>query len=144
MRNSSDGHGNPDAEGNAPKKKILIIDDDMVHLEIAVEVLQGEQFEVIAHNDGTSVIDRVKALQPDLVLLDFHMPGVCGDGVAAQFRTEPTISHIPLVFYSAYDEDSLRKIASTAGAQGYICKWNIGDLQKKIKQYLHMPLSGDD
>jgi CheY-like chemotaxis protein len=126
------------------KKKILIIDDDVLHLEIAAEMLHGEQFEVIAHNDGSSVLDRVKTIQPDLVLLDINMPGVSGDGLAVLFRADAEISHIPLVFYSSYDEESLRKLVSEAGVRGYICKWNIGELQQKVKQYLDMPLSSNE
>ena len=123
------------------KKKILIIDDDVLHLEIAAEILQDEQLEVIAHSDGASVLDRVKTVRPDLVLLDINMPGVSGDELVALVRADAKISHIPLVYYSSYDEDTLRKLVSASGASGYICKWNIGELQKKVKQHLNLSLS---
>lgn len=126
------------------KKKILIIDDDLLHLEIAAEMLQDEQLEVIAHNDGASVFDRVKTVRPDLVLLDIHMPGVSGDELVGLFRADAAIKHIPLVYYSSYDEDVLRRLVSSSGASGYICKWNIGELQRKVKHYLNLPMREKD
>ena len=113
----------------------------MLHLEIAAEMLQDEQLEVIVHNQGADIMERVKTVRPDLVLLDIHMPGMSGNELVALVRADAKISHIPLVYYSSYDEDSLRKLVSASGASGYICKWNIGELQKKVKQHLNLSLS---
>jgi CheY-like chemotaxis protein len=124
------------------KQKILVVDDDEMHLLIAKELLQDE-FDVITHHNGFGVTDRVRALQPDLVLIDINMPGLSGDRLASLLRAGDDTSHVPIVFYSSNDEDSLREIVSTCDVRGYICKGDIVNLRKKVSQYLARQI-GDD
>lgn len=116
------------------KKKILVIDDDELHLYTTRELLQDEDCEVIIHksNYGIGVTNLVRELQPDLILLDINMPGISGEQLAKLLRWR----NAPFIFYSSNDEDSLRESASRYGAKGYICKGDITDLKSKVKQYL--------
>jgi len=116
------------------KKKILVVDDDDLHLYTTRELLQDEQLEVITHksNHGIGVTNLVRELQPDLVLLDINMPGISGDMLAKLLRWRDT----PFIFYSSNDEESLKESASRFGARGYICKGDIAQLKNKVKQYL--------
>ncbi len=118
------------------KKKILVVDDDEMHLQIARELIQDDQFEVITHLNGFGVMDRVKTLHPDLVLIDINMPGLSGDRLAVMFRSGDETSHIPIVFYSSNDENALREIVSTCDVKGYICKGDHGNLRKKVAEFL--------
>lgn len=118
------------------KKTVLMIDDDELHLEFAAEVLQDERVEVVAHLGGTDAFERVRALQPDLVLLDVNMPGVSGEELALQLRNDEQTKHIPIVFYSANDGGSLRKLVSDCNVLGYICKGNIHEFRSRVKHYL--------
>ncbi|HUL00285.1 MAG TPA: response regulator [Nitrospirota bacterium] len=116
------------------KKKILVIDDDELHLYTTRELLQDEDCEVISHksNYGIGVTNLVRELQPDLILLDINMPGISGEQLAKLLRWRNT----PFVFYSSNDEDSLRESALRHGAKGYICKGNIVELKNIVKKYL--------
>jgi CheY-like chemotaxis protein len=118
------------------KKKILIVDDDELHLYTTRELLQEERFEVFTHKNGFGVTHLVNMLQPDLVLLDVHMPGLSGDQLASLLRADSGAANVPVVFHSSNDEDSLRESVSLYGAKGYICKGNVADLKKKVHQYL--------
>lgn len=118
------------------KKIVLMIDDDELHLEFAAEVLRDEQVEVVAHLGGTDALERVRALQPDLVLLDINMPDVSGTELARQFREDEKTKNIPIVFYSGKDGASLRKLVSDCNVLGYICKGNIHEFRSRIKHYL--------
>ena len=123
------------------KKKILVVDDDTVLLNMTKDLLEfeNEQFEVITHLFGVGAADLARALQPDLVLLDINMPVLSGDKLAAQMRMNADTGHIPIVFYSSNDEDSLRESVAASGVRGYICKGNISDLRNKVNQYLNIP-----
>jgi CheY-like chemotaxis protein len=123
----------------AKKKKIVVVDDDEMHLQIAKEFLQDEQIEVMTHQNGTGAFDRVSTIRPDLVLIDVNMPGLSGDKLAVLIRACNDTSHIPVVFYSSNDEQSLREIVSTCDAHGYICKGDFNNLRKKVSQYLFLP-----
>jgi DNA-binding NarL/FixJ family response regulator len=116
------------------KKKILVVDDDDLHLYTTSELLQDEQWEIFTYksNHGIGVTNHVKNLQPDLILLDINMPGLSGEQLAKLLRWRNT----PFLFYSSNDEDSLRESVLRYGAAGYICKGDIAELKNKVKQYL--------
>ncbi len=123
------------------KKRVLIIDDDEMHLTIVKQVLHDERIEVITHHSGFGVTYLVSELQPDLVLLDINMPVFSGEHIAHLLRLEYDTQNIPIVFYSSADEDSLRESVSTCGVHGYICKGDIASLRNKVDQYLSLPVT---
>ena len=116
------------------KKKILVVDDDDLHLYTTKELLQDEHWEVMTYksNNGIGVTTFVKDTQPDIILLDVNMPGLSGDQLAKLLRWR----NAPFIFYSSNDEESLRESASKYGARGYICKGEIAELKNKVKHYL--------
>jgi len=122
------------------KKKVLMIDDDKLHLYTSKELLQNERIEVVVHSSGFGVTNLVRELQPDLVLLDVNMPALSGDRLAQLLCFDNDTRHVPVVFYSSNDEDSLSSIVNTYGAKGYICKGNIAELRKKVDFYLNLPI----
>ena len=118
------------------KKKILVVDDDQMLLNVTKELLQNELYDIITHHEGKGVMNLVSQIQPDLVLLDINMPVLSGDTLAMLLRANTDTRHIRIVFYSSNDEDSLRECVSACGVQGYICKGDILNLRNKVDQYL--------
>ena len=116
------------------KKKVLVVDDDELHLYTTKELLQDEFCEVITHksNHGIGVTTLVRDVQPDLILLDVNMPGLSGDQLAKLLRWR----NAPFIFYSSNDEDSLRELAAQYGAKGYISKGDIAELKSMVNKYL--------
>ena len=125
------------------KKKVLVVDDDELHFYTTRELLRDDRFEVITHQHGFGVTSLMRELNPDLVLLDINMPALPGDKLARLLRSTSDISHIPIVFYSSNDEESLRECVMTHGVRGYICKGDILNLRERVNQYLDLP-AGDD
>ncbi len=121
---------------NQTKKRIFVVDDDEMHLDIVKELVENEGIEVITHHNGFGAVNRILELKPDLVLLDINMPGVSGDKLAAMLRANHEANHVPIVFYSSNDECSLREIVSACKVQGYICKGDIANLRQNINLYL--------
>jgi DNA-binding NarL/FixJ family response regulator len=121
------------------KKKVLVVDDDEMHLYTTKELLQDDRIEVITHKSkyGIGVTNLVRELQPDLILLDVNMPGLSGDKLAKLLRWRNS----PFIFYSSNDEDSLRELASRHGAKGYICKGDIAELKNRVNTYLSEQVS---
>lgn len=118
------------------KKKVLVVDDDELHLYTTKELLQNEQVEVITHKNWLGATTRVREVQPDLVLLDVNMPALSGDRLSALIKPYCDSTRTPIVFYSSNDEDSLRELAATHGVRGYICKGDPAELRKKVSQFL--------
>jgi CheY-like chemotaxis protein len=79
--------------------KFLVCDDDPV-IRYLLEVVLGKRggHEVIAIADAADVQGAAAANLPDLVLLDFVMPGLTGLDVAAELMTDPATAKVPVVF----------------------------------------------
>ncbi len=120
------------------KKKVLVIDDDEMHLYTTKELLQNDQIEVSTHKNWLGATNRVNSFQPDLVLLDVNMPGLSGDKLSEIIKPYCDACRTPILFHSSNDEDSLRELVKTHGVQGYICKGNVADLRTKVYQQLKL------
>ena len=120
------------------KKKLLVVDDDELHLYTTKELLQDEWCEVITHksNFGIGVTNLVREVNPDLILLDVNMPGLSGEQLAKLLRWRSA----PFIFYSSNDEDSLRELAVQYGAKGYISKGDIAGLKNMVSKYLQVAI----
>jgi len=123
------------------KKKVLIIDDDDMHLYTTKELLQNDFIEVSTHKNWFGATGRVREYRPDLVLVDINMPGLSGDKLAEIIKPHCDSTRPPLVFHSSNDEDSLRELVKNYGVWGYICKGNILDLRSKVEEYLQLTVS---
>ncbi len=121
------------------KKKVLVVDDDEIHLYTTKELLQDDIIEVLTHKSWVGATNRLKEVQPDLVLLDVNMPALSGDKLVSIIKPYCDSLTTPIVFYSSNDEDSLRELAKTHRVQGYICKGNTAELRSKVSSYLKLP-----
>jgi PleD family two-component response regulator len=121
------------------RKKILVVDDDEMHLRVTREILRDEKFEVVTHQCSFGVMALASEFQPDLLLLDVNMPALSGDKLALLLRENEHTRNIQVVFYSSDDEENLREIVKACDVQGYICKGDIVDLKNKVNHYLAAP-----
>ena len=77
------------------KEKILIIEDDPLIRNELKTLLQSNGYEAAAPEDFSDVIDRIKAEQPHLILLDIKLPGTSGFSLCTEIRT---FSEVPIIF----------------------------------------------
>lgn len=89
-------------------KTIMVIDDDHVYLKWMNEVLTEEGYKVVIHDDGTSAVERVRTIKPDLVVLDLMLPEVNGWTILNRIREDDALRDIPILIASA-TRDDLRK-----------------------------------
>jgi CheY-like chemotaxis protein len=119
------------------EKRILVVDDDDRHLDMAREVLESEGYVVRTHASGFGVPGISQSFRPDLILLDIHLPGLPGDDVAAFLRADDRTRHVPIVFYSSLDEASVISNTVRYRVSGFICKGDIEELRSKVRFFLH-------
>ena len=108
-------------------KKILLVEDNELNQEIAVEILQGAGFVVEVADDGKSAVERMAAAQPgqyDLILMDIQMPVMNGYEATRQIRGlgVPGTADIPIIAMTANAFDEDRWAALEAGMDGHIAK----------------------
>lgn len=100
--------------GTPPGRRVLVIDDDPDIRMMVSLVLEREGYRVIAADDGRSALALVSE-RPDLILLDYMMPGLSAPGFLAARREHPLLRDVPVVVISAYPELAEVVTAETVG-----------------------------
>jgi CheY-like chemotaxis protein len=99
-------------------------------------IIEALGYLVELHNSPFRTTQKALQIKPDLLLLDVNMPALPGDRLCAMLRDEPELQALPIYLYSSNDEDILRQSAKKFGADGYICKGDIGGLRAKVQLLL--------
>lgn len=83
------------------KKKVLIIEDDPKNTKLAQDLLEVGGFEVIAASDAEEGISLAKTQLPDIIIMDFKLPGIDGFQARKILAQEEKTKDIPMVFVTA-------------------------------------------
>jgi len=115
------------------KNKVLIIDDELIYHEVVSRILISDNYEVYAECDGSRIINTVLITQPDIIILDWHMPGYETRQIIQDLKSTPGLQDIPIILSTSlmttihHVEDAL-----TEGAVDYIRK-PFDQLELKIR-----------
>jgi len=119
-------------------KKILLIDDDEILVDLYKAKFSQEGFNMTAALDGEQAIKLAKKEKPDLIILDILLPRGNGISVLKKIREDAEISSITVVAFSNFDDPTTKKEAFGLGVKDYLLKANFtpDQLVKKIEEYL--------
>jgi CheY-like chemotaxis protein len=110
-----------DTVGNE-KPKILIVDDDVIHLEMVQAVLRNE-YDVSTSKSGNDALGLFyQGLVPQLILLDLIMPGMDGWNTYSRIKAISGLHDTPIAFFTASNDPEDIKHAHEMGAVDYIKK----------------------
>jgi len=84
-----------------PRRKILLADDDPLHLELVQNLLRPLGFQVFVARDGKTCLSLAQQSKPDLVMIDLSMPDMSGWRVAEQLRAMPELAAMKTMIVSA-------------------------------------------
>ena len=115
--------------------RILLADDCQEIRERAVSLLLSE-FEVCGDvADGCELLEAELVLQPDVVVVDIAMPGICGLDAAARLKARGSRSRVLVM--TVYDDADFLRAAFASGVTGYILKSRMAsDLCRAIREAL--------
>ena len=118
-------------------KKVLIADDEQ-NIVISLEFLmKREGFEVVVANDGEEAIRRIRADQPDLVLLDVMMPKKSGFEVCQEVKSDPALGAVRILMLTAKGRDTEVAKGLALGADAYMTKpFSTRELVDKVRNLL--------
>lgn len=103
-------------------KTILVADDEPDILEILQFNLTAEGYEVFTAENGPQAIEKAKAHNPDLIILDVMMPYKNGIEVCHQLRSLPEFKHTIIVFLTALNDEGSEISGLESGADDYLTK----------------------
>ena len=97
----------------------LIIEDEISIQEAIAYNLTKQGFTVEIEGDGRAALEKARATQPDLLILDIMLPGLDGIEVCKQLRA---VSTVPIIMVTARIDEIDRLLGLELGADDYICK----------------------
>lgn len=100
-------------------EKVLVVDDDQNICDLLRMYLEKEGYSVIISNDGKEAVNKFRALNPDIVLLDIMLPSMDGRQVCREIRKD---SNVPIIMISAKNETFDKVLGLELGADDYISK----------------------
>jgi len=113
--------------------RILIVDDDPDFYFLLQTVLGKRGYELIRAENGNEALSKIKAEQPDAVIMDKVMPGMSGFDVARKIRQDAAFAHLPILIVSGAARLDDKLAAFSAGADDYLTKpFEIDELAARI------------
>src|SRR5579864_1428163 len=120
---------------------ILIVDDQPTNREVLVVLLKYAGHQLTEASDGAEALEITRAQRPDLVITDLLMPVMDGYEFVRRLRSDPSIAHTPVIYYSAhYLEHEARALAEKSGVAHILPKpfesdqvWSVVDAALGLK-----------
>ena len=118
--------------------KTILIADDEEDLRLLVQVtLENPAYEIVTAVDGLSALHAIRSRPPDLLILDWMMPGLNGCQVVHQLRQNPQTSGIPVVMLTAQGERESQEEVQGLGLAGFLRKpFSPLELIHKVREVL--------
>lgn len=101
---------------------ILVVEDEESIRTLITLNLQAAGYMVEEAKDGTQALEKVKAVKPDLVLLDWMLPGLDGLDVLRSLKADPAFATLPVIMLTAKSEEHDIVLGLEMGATDYITK----------------------
>src|SRR5580704_17081654 len=117
--------------------KILLVEDDPQAVGILEPILISKGFSVAVARDGVEVLEKMKLLFPDILLLDVNMPRMDGIEVCRRFKNDESLRMTPVVMLTALADLEKKLEALEACADDFVNKpYNTVELVTRIKSLL--------
>ena len=102
--------------------KILVVDDEPTIVRLMEFILARQGHEMLIAVNGEEALQKIRAHQPDLVLLDIMMPRIDGYEVAQQLRANPETASLPIIMLSAKAQEEDIRRGAEVGVDDYVTK----------------------
>jgi twitching motility two-component system response regulator PilH len=119
-----------------PIKKVLVVDDSPTERYFLTELLTKNGFHVSAAENAEEALIKVKAAEPDLILMDVVMPGQNGFQLTRAITRDPRFADVPVIMCTSKNQETDKVWGMRQGARDYIVKpVNSDELIAKIRAF---------
>ncbi|MCC7165062.1 MAG: response regulator [Anaerolineae bacterium] len=117
-------------------KKVLIVDDDPMVRQLTRMAL-AEQYVCLEAADAENAYALLDHEHPDLILLDWVLPGLSGPNFFKRLQRDRALAKIPVIIVSARGEDQLKKTVRELGAAAHLSKpFNVKTLRELVARVI--------
>lgn len=126
-------------------KLILTVEDESSIREMLRFALQRADFRVAEAGDAQTARLKIAEARPDLILMDWMLPGVSGVELARELKTQPMTKDIPIIMVTARVEEEDKVRGLNTGADDYVTKpFSFPELVARINAVLRRSLPGGE
>ncbi|NDW52240.1 phosphate regulon transcriptional regulator PhoB [Aliiroseovarius sp. PrR006] len=119
------------------KPCVLLVEDEPAQREILRYNLTSEGYDVTLAENGDDALILIDEVMPDMILLDWMLPGVSGIEICRQIKSRKETRAIPVIMLSARSEEVDRVRGLETGADDYVVKpYSVGELMARIRTQL--------
>jgi two-component system phosphate regulon response regulator PhoB len=117
--------------------KVLLVEDEPAQREVLSYNLQSEGFDVVAAADGDEAMLLVDEEAPDIIVLDWMLPGISGIEICRRLKSKSQTRGIPVIMLSARAEEVDRVRGLETGADDYVVKpYSVLELMARVRNQL--------
>ncbi|MDF0600491.1 phosphate regulon transcriptional regulator PhoB [Psychromarinibacter sp. C21-152] len=121
----------------AAHPKVLVVEDEPSQREVLAYNLEAEGFDVARAGTGDDALLLVEEEVPDIILLDWMLPGVSGIEICRRIKTRPQTRSVPIIMLSARSEEVDRVRGLETGADDYVVKpFSVVELMARVRAQL--------
>lgn len=119
---------------NKKNATILVVDDEIVNLQVLMNQLTLNDYDVLTATSGLDVLTIVEENEIDLIILDIMMPGMSGYDVCRKLRETYSLMELPVLMLTAKNQLRDKMLSFKAGANDYLVKpCNRQELLARVK-----------
>ena len=127
------------------QKHILIVDDEPAIRDMVAFALRKGEFEPVHAGDAREAQAAIAERVPDLILLDWMLPGTSGLELARRWRTDALTRDVPIIMLTARGEENDRVGGLEAGVDDYVVKpFSARELLARIRAVLRRSREDDE
>lgn len=119
------------------RPKVLVVEDESAQREVIAYNLEAEGFAVARAETGDEALLLIEEDAPDLLLLDWMLPGVSGIEICRRLKMRADTRDVPIIMLSARSEEVDRVRGLETGADDYVVKpYSIVELMARVRSQL--------
>lgn len=121
------------------EKRVLLVEDERNIIEAVRFLLTREGWEVSTHSDGATAVEAIVAAQPNLVVLDYMLPGRSGLEILTDLRERPEFADLPILMLTAKGQKRDRELAEKAGVSRFMTKpFSNAEVLTAVRDLVHI------
>ncbi len=119
-----------------PRRVLVVEDEDNIALALDF-LMEREGYDHDRVADGDAALPKIRAMRPDLVVLDVMLPGVSGYDICRDVRGDPALREVKILMMTARGSSVERRRGQAIGADGFIAKpFELKELRQEMRRLL--------